>query len=88
MPWFWSDQGAHKLQIAGLAGPSDEAVVRVTGTGLSVFRYREGRLSAVESIDRAADHMAARRILALGLPLGQDQAADPAFDLRALAKGT
>ncbi|WP_375409311.1 NAD(P)/FAD-dependent oxidoreductase [uncultured Methylobacterium sp.] len=87
VPWFWSDQGPHKLQIAGLSSPSDEAVVRQSGNGLSVFRYRDGRLSAVESIDRAADHMAARRILTLGLPVTPEQAADPGFDLKALAKG-
>ncbi len=22
LPWFWSDQGAHKLQIAGLSAPA------------------------------------------------------------------
>lgn len=87
VPWFWSDQGPHKLQIAGLAAPSDEAVVRQSGSGLSVFRYRNGHLCAVESIDRAADHMAARRILTLGLPVQPDEAADPGFDLKAFAKG-
>lgn len=87
VPWFWSDQGPHKLQIAGLAAPSDLTVVRDAGSGFSAFRYREGRLCAVESVDRAADHMAARRILTLGLTLSPDQAADAGFDLKALAKG-
>ena len=87
VPWFWSDQGPHKLQIAGLALPGDAGVARAAGTGLSVFRYRDGRLAAVESVDRPADHMAARRILTLGLPLTPEQAADPAYDLKALAKG-
>lgn len=62
-------------------------MVRAAGTGLSVFRYRDGRLAAVESVDRPADHMAARRILALGLDLPPQRAADPACDLKALAKG-
>ncbi|KQT11843.1 pyridine nucleotide-disulfide oxidoreductase [Methylobacterium sp. Leaf399] len=87
VPWFWSDQGPHKLQIAGLSAPTDEEVVRPASTGLSVFRYRSGRLSAVETVDRGADHMAARRILALGLDLTPDRAADPGYDLKALAKG-
>jgi 3-phenylpropionate/trans-cinnamate dioxygenase ferredoxin reductase component len=85
LPWFWSDQGPHKLQIAGLAGPGDASVVRGSGNAFSVFRFRDGRLSAVESIDRAGDHMVARRILAAGMPLAPDQAADPTFDLKALA---
>lgn len=87
VPWFWSDQGPHKLQIAGLAQPGDASVARASETGLSVFRYRHGQLAAVESVDRPADHMAARRILGLGLALAPEQAADPHYDLKALAKG-
>ena len=85
LPWFWSDQGPHKLQIAGLSGPGDTSVVRGAGPAFSVFRFRDGRLSAVESVDRAADHMIARRLLAAGTALSPDQAEDPGFDLKALA---
>jgi 3-phenylpropionate/trans-cinnamate dioxygenase ferredoxin reductase subunit len=85
VPWFWSDQGPRKLQIAGLGGPDDASVLRRAGGGFSVFRFRDGRLSAVESVDRPADHMAARRIIAAGRSLTPEQAADPAFDLKALA---
>ncbi|KNY22001.1 FAD-dependent oxidoreductase [Methylobacterium sp. ARG-1] len=85
LPWFWSDQGPHKLQIAGLSGPGDASVVRGSGPAFSVFRFRDGALSAVESVDRAADHMIARRLLAAGTRLTPEQAADPAFDLKALA---
>ena len=87
VPWFWSDQGPHKLQIAGLTRSGDTSVVRPQSTGLSVFRYRDGHLTAVETVDRPADHMAARRILGLGLPLSPQDAADPGHDLKALAKG-
>ncbi len=87
LPWFWSDQGPHKLQIAGLSTPDDAAVVRGEGAAFSVFRFRDGVLSAVESVNRAGDHMIARRLLAAGIPLTPDQAADPAFDLKALAMG-
>ncbi len=87
LPWFWSDQGPHKLQIAGLSGPGDASVVRGSGPAFSVFRFRDGRLSAVESVDRAGDHMVARRLLAAGTPLTPDQAEDPGFDLKALAMG-
>ncbi|MCJ2014277.1 NAD(P)/FAD-dependent oxidoreductase [Methylobacterium sp. J-076] len=87
LPWFWSDQGPHKLQIAGLSAPGDAAVVRGGEAAFSVFRFRDGRLSAVESIDRAGDHMVARRLLAAGTPLTPEQAADPRLDLKALAMG-
>jgi 3-phenylpropionate/trans-cinnamate dioxygenase ferredoxin reductase subunit len=85
LPWFWSDQGPHKLQIAGLSGPGDASVVRGSGPAFSIFRFRNGSLSAVESVDRAADHMIARRLLAAGTPLTPEQAGDPGFDLKALA---
>ncbi|BAQ44810.1 MULTISPECIES: NAD(P)/FAD-dependent oxidoreductase [Methylobacterium] len=88
VPWFWSDQGPLKLQIAGLSGPQDQAVRRdAPGAGVSVFRYRDGRLASVESLNRPADHMIARRLLQAGRGLTPDQAADPGFDLKALALG-
>ena len=88
VPWFWSDQGPLKLQIAGLSGPQDQAVRRdAPGAGVSVFRYRDGRLTSVESLNRPADHMIARRLLQAGRGLTPDQAADPGFDLKALALG-
>ena len=85
VPWFWSDQGPHKLQIAGLAAPADLTVVRGGGSAFSAFRFRGDRLCAVESVNRAGDHMVARRLIAQGTPLTPEQAADPAFDLKALA---
>ncbi|TXM90919.1 NAD(P)-binding protein, partial [Methylobacterium sp. WL122] len=85
LPWFWSDQGRFKLQIAGLSGPSDQSVRRGEGEAFSVFRYRGERLVAVESINRAGDHMIARRILGAGRTPTPAQAADPTFDLKLFA---
>ena len=50
----------------------------------SVFVYREGRLIAVESLNSPADHMVARRLLASGLSVSKEVAADLATDLKAL----
>lgn len=87
VPWFWSDQGDNRLQIAGLAEHSDEAVLRGDPAcgKFSVFRFRSGRLTAVESVNQAADHMAARKLLARCTPLTPAQARDPAVKLAALA---
>ncbi|WP_298967812.1 FAD-dependent oxidoreductase [uncultured Methylobacterium sp.] len=89
VPWFWSDQGPMKLQMAGLAAPHDRAVVRgdPESGGFSVFCYRAGRLVGVESLNRPADHMIARRLLAAGIGPSPDQAADTAFDLKGFAAG-
>jgi 3-phenylpropionate/trans-cinnamate dioxygenase ferredoxin reductase component len=89
LAWFWSDQGDLKLTIAGLSHGVDKWVVRgdPATRAFSTFGFREGRLAVVESVNRAGDHAAAKRILGAGKILTAEQAADPAFDLRALAKG-
>jgi 3-phenylpropionate/trans-cinnamate dioxygenase ferredoxin reductase component len=87
VPWFWSDQGDLKLQIAGLRSPQDEHVVLATpgARACSVLCIREGRLAAVETIDRPADHMLARRLLAKGVYVSASQARQPGFALKALS---
>lgn len=88
VPWFWSNQGTLRLQIAGLTRPGDTTVVsRDARSGrFSVFCFRDGRLVAVESLNRPADHMAARRVLAAADRLTAEQVADPAFSLKYHAK--
>ncbi len=83
VPWFWSDQGDIKLQIAGLGQGADHLVLRgdPASARFSVFRFRDGRLAAVESINRPADHMAARKLLGRLTP---EQAADENVNLKAL----
>ena len=88
VPWFWSDQRDLKLQIAGLTAGRDRTVLRgdPAGGSFSVFCFRGSRLIGVELVNRPADHVVARRLL-LGPPrLSPNEAADPDFDLRALAR--
>ena len=87
VPWFWSDQGALRLQIAGLATPHERAVVRGDPAkgAFSVFCFRGGRLVGVESANRPLDHVLARKLLANGTGLAPEQAGDPGFDLKAHA---
>jgi len=83
LPWFWSDQGPHKLQIAGLTTGYDQVVVRGDrGQGaFSVFCYKAGQLVGIESVNRAGDHMFGRRLLPNG-SITPEQAADTGFDLK------
>lgn len=87
VPWFWSDQGANRLQIAGVAEAGDDVVLRgaVADGKFSVLRLRAGRLTAVESINSPADHMAARKLLAARVTLTPEQAADTGVKLAVLA---
>jgi 3-phenylpropionate/trans-cinnamate dioxygenase ferredoxin reductase subunit len=87
LAWFWSDQRDLKLMIAGLPHGVDQWVVRgdPATRAFSTFGFRAGTLAVVESVNRAGDHAAAKRIIGRK-PLTPGEAADPAFDLRALAK--
>src|SRR6201999_201463 len=84
-PWFWSDQGDDKLQIAGLTTGYDQVVVRgdPAEKAFSAFCYKQGRLVGIESINRACDHIFGRRILGLNRSIEPEQAADLSFDLKA-----
>lgn len=87
VPWFWSDQAELKLQIAGITTGHDTYVVRgdPEGGSFSVFCFRGDRLLGVESINRPADHIVARRLLVGDPRLTAGQAADESYDLRAHA---
>lgn len=84
VPWFWSNQGPLRLQIAGLAQPGDTTVVSgdVRGGRFSVFCFRDGRLTAVESLNKPSDHVAARRVLSGGRSPTPEEAASPSFVLK------
>lgn len=86
VPWFWSDQGAMKLQIAGLALGADRHVVRgsPSAQSFSVFCFKDDRLVAVESVNRGPDHVMARRLLAAGVALTERQAGEENFSLKSL----
>lgn len=86
LPWFWSDQGTLKLQMAGLSGGHDIAVVRgdPASGAFSVFCFADERLLGVESVNQPADHMAGRRLLTTGAAITPAQAADTHLPLKTL----
>lgn len=84
VPWFWSHQAGYKLQIAGLAHPTDQSVtIGDPSSGrFSVCRLRNDRLVAVESINSPGDHLASRKLLASGTVVDEAQLLSPDFSLR------
>jgi len=86
VPWFWTDQFDARLQMAGLSQGCDLAVARGVPESrkFSVLYFRQTKLLAIDSINRPADHMAGRKLLASGTSLTPDQAADPSVDLKSL----
>jgi 3-phenylpropionate/trans-cinnamate dioxygenase ferredoxin reductase subunit len=83
-PWFWSDQGDDKLQIAGLTTGYDQVVLRgdPAQKAFSAFCYKAGKLVGIESVNRAGDHMFGRRLLGMDRSLPPGKAADATFDLK------
>jgi 3-phenylpropionate/trans-cinnamate dioxygenase ferredoxin reductase subunit len=86
LPWFWSNQGTARLQIAGLDAGHDTEVIRgdAENAPFSVFLYRGDRLLAVESVNNARDHMLARKLIEARTLVPHDMAARPDADLKAL----
>jgi 3-phenylpropionate/trans-cinnamate dioxygenase ferredoxin reductase subunit len=86
VPWFWSDQGDVKLQMVGLSGHATRSVVRgvAGGNAFSVFHYAGDRLVAIDSVNRAADHVIGRRMIGAGISPSPAQAADESLDLKSL----
>jgi 3-phenylpropionate/trans-cinnamate dioxygenase ferredoxin reductase subunit len=88
VPWFWSDQYDFKLQMVGISTGYDSEVVRgtIADGKFSVFYYREGKLVAIDSVNRSRDHMQGRRLLGAALSPTPAQAADAAFDLKTIGQ--
>jgi len=86
LPWFWTDQFDIKLQMAGISQGHDRIVTRGNAESrkLSVFYFKAGRLLAIDSINRPLDHIIGRKLIAAGVPVTPEQAADESIDLRML----
>jgi 3-phenylpropionate/trans-cinnamate dioxygenase ferredoxin reductase component len=86
VPWFWSDQHDLKLQIAGLNNGYDRCVVRgrPDTEHFSVLYYRDGRLLAVDAVNRPIDYMTVRKALTEGASIDADRAGDPDVPLKSL----
>lgn len=86
VPWFWSNQGDLRLQIAGLAAGFDDYVVRGEpgDEKFSVLYYREGRLLAVDAVNAPGDYMVVRKALTQGTSIPADRAADASTPLKQL----
>lgn len=75
VPWFWSDLGDSKLQIAGLATDADRHVVSgdPEDDAFALYHFSGARLVGVESINRPGDHMIGRQLLAAGVSPGASE---------------
>jgi 3-phenylpropionate/trans-cinnamate dioxygenase ferredoxin reductase component len=86
VPWFWSNQGQLRLQIAGLSTGFDSFVVRgnMDEEKFSVLYYRDGELLAVDAVNNPVDYMVVRKALTQGVSIPADRAADSSVPLKAM----
>jgi 3-phenylpropionate/trans-cinnamate dioxygenase ferredoxin reductase component len=87
VPWFWSDQYALKLQIAGLSQGHEQAVLRgnPSDASFAVFYLRSGRIIAVDAINSPRDFIAGKKLIAARAALGEEVLADTGTDLGEIA---
>lgn len=90
VPWFWSDQYDHRIQVAGVFLPSDEVLVRpcVSQDGASlrqsVWYLRGNRVAAVETIDAPEEFMVAKMLIKNASKVAPERLADTSLPVQAL----
>jgi 3-phenylpropionate/trans-cinnamate dioxygenase ferredoxin reductase subunit len=85
-PWFWSEQGAMRLQMVGLM-PTSPTSVKRTGANeqsFSLFHYDGEQLACVESVNAVMDHMMAKKFFELGVNPKAHEVSDPQVALKSL----
>ena len=94
LPWFWSEQGAMRLQMAGLMPAPDSAGAiaattrhrrsGATEASFSILHYVGERLLCVESVNAPMDHVMSRKLMEAGRHPSPALACDPAVALKSL----
>lgn len=86
IPWFWSNQGSLKLQMAGLSMGHDQEIVRLDGSDgrFCTLYYRQGRLIAADTVNSPVDFMAVKNALAADRTIPADRATDTSVRLKEL----
>jgi 3-phenylpropionate/trans-cinnamate dioxygenase ferredoxin reductase component len=84
VPWFWSDQYDLKLQIAGLARPTDTLVQRGDPAmrKFAVFHLRDGQVAAVEAVNAAPEYMIGKKLIAEGKAIAAEKLSDLSIPMK------
>tara|TARA_B100001559_G_scaffold187499_1_gene156934 strand:- start:113 stop:1318 length:1206 start_codon:yes stop_codon:yes gene_type:complete len=84
MPWFWSDQYEHKLQMVGFSKESDQSIVRgdMTSKSFTVFYLKDNLIIAADSVNNPKEFMASKQLI--GKKASIEALADTSFELKTL----
>ena len=78
LPWFWSNQYDLKLQTVGLSLNHDAEVIRgsVQDRSFSVVYLREGRVIALDCVNRTRDYAQGRKLVEASAMVAPEMLAD------------
>ena len=65
IPWFWSDQYDHKLQIVGLSGDHDEVLMRGSQeeSKFMLFYLKEEEIVAIDAVNNPKEFLICRKLV-------------------------
>ena len=86
VPWFWSDQYDHKLQIVGLSGDHDEVVMRGSKSERSflLFYLKNKEIIAVNAINSSKEFLISKKLVANKVRISSDIISDQSSNLNEL----
>ncbi|SEQ83073.1 3-phenylpropionate/trans-cinnamate dioxygenase ferredoxin reductase subunit [Solimonas aquatica] len=88
VPWFWSDQYDLKLQMVGVSTGFDRVIIRgdlAQGRAFVAFYLKDGKLIAVDTVNRPQEFMLAKKLVAAHAVLDPDKLADDSIPLKEIA---
>jgi len=86
IPWFWSDQYDHKLQLVGISGEHDEIVMRglESKQKFLLFYLKNSVLIAVNAINSSKEFLICRKLVANKVKISSDVLKDQSVNLNDL----
>ena len=74
VPWFWSDQYDHKLQIVGLSGDHDEVLIRgdQAESKFMLFYLKGEELIAVDAVNNPKEFLICRKLVENKVKISSD----------------
>ena len=86
IPWFWSDQYDHKLQIVGLSGEHDKVIMRgdMSEAKFMLFYTKDEKLIAVDAVNNSKEFLICKKLVANKVTIKPDEISNPDMNLNDL----
>jgi 3-phenylpropionate/trans-cinnamate dioxygenase ferredoxin reductase subunit len=86
IPWFWSDQYDHKLQIVGLSGEHDKVTMRgdMSDAKFMLLYTKDEKLIAVDAVNNSKEFLICKKLVANKVTIKPDEVSNPDTNLNDL----